>query len=713
MPYGILKVDTITFTNGGVDQSITVSGIVASTSGNLTVTGTVSGNVIRGGTTVSGATVTGSVGQFGNLTAVSGVFTTQISGSTVTGNVGQFTSVTGGTAGFTTVTGTTVTGTTANFVTVSGTTVTGATANFTSGNFTSISGGTHTITSGVFAAGSATNPSISFASDPNTGIYSPGADQVAISTNGSQRLLVDSSGNIGIGGSVGFGRITHGIHVTGSGTGEGIRLQTSNGSTGILEIAAESGGAVLDTRGSGYIRFNSSTTEWARFDSNGRLGLGTSSPDRPVHLKSSGNRNYFKAETTGNAGSDEAGFQVTTPSANWLLVSKGNANSLELYDAVTANSRLFVDSSGRVGIGTTSPVSALNVSVADGGNLTISNTNDGHTGALAFGDTSSNTSGRVSYDHFNNSMRFDTAGTERVRLDSSGRLLVGTTSTAGNTDAQTALVQIQGNSSGSFQGGRANISRAEFSANVAAGEQLGGIYFSDAQSGTYGVIECVADAAAGANDYPGRLVFSTTADGASSPTERMRIDCLGRHTYASAGSSPFSSVGYGFHFKASSYYCIAFEYEATDAAGEVVNIFHRATTGNNQFLILKTDGGVGSTRGSIDYNRAAGQVRYNVTSDRRLKSDIQDAGSALSILNQIKVRSYTWTETGYGVEYGFIAQELNEAAPDAVKVGDDGDEVVDTWAVDNAKLVPVLTKALQEAIAEITSLKDRLTAAGL
>jgi inorganic pyrophosphatase len=117
-----------------------------------------------------------------------------------------------------------------------------------------------------------------------------------------------------------------------------------------------------------------------------------------------------------------------------------------------------------------------------------------------------------------------------------------------------------------------------------------------------------------------------------------------------------------------------------------------------------------TSRGSIDYNRAAGQVRYNVTSDRRLKSNIHDSESALSTLDQIKVRSYTWTETGYGVEYGFVAQELNEVAPDAVKVGDDGDEVVDTWAVDNAKLVPLLTKALQEALQKIDAMETRLAA---
>ncbi|NBX51507.1 hypothetical protein EBT25_16650, partial [bacterium] len=123
MAYGILKVDTVTFTNAGVDKSITLSGLVQNPtfSGNVTVTGT-----------------------------------------------------------------------------LSGVTVTGTTASFTSGNFTNISGGTHTITSGVFAAGSAASPSITFTGDLNTGIYSPGADQVAISTNGIGRLFVDSSGRVGV-----------------------------------------------------------------------------------------------------------------------------------------------------------------------------------------------------------------------------------------------------------------------------------------------------------------------------------------------------------------------------------------------------------------------------------------------------------------------------------------------------------------------------------
>jgi hypothetical protein len=48
-----------------------------------------------------------------------------------------------------------------------------------------------------FTGGSASAPAISFTGDSNTGIYSPGADQVAVATNGTGRLFVDASGNVG------------------------------------------------------------------------------------------------------------------------------------------------------------------------------------------------------------------------------------------------------------------------------------------------------------------------------------------------------------------------------------------------------------------------------------------------------------------------------------------------------------------------------------
>jgi len=113
MSYGIIKVDTVTFTDNSVDKTVSLSGLIQNPTftGNVTATGTISGDVLRGGTTISGATVTGTTANF-----TSGVFTTQVSGTTVIATTGTFTSLTG-------------------------TTTTGTTANFASGVFTTFLGG--------------------------------------------------------------------------------------------------------------------------------------------------------------------------------------------------------------------------------------------------------------------------------------------------------------------------------------------------------------------------------------------------------------------------------------------------------------------------------------------------------------------------------------------------------------------------------------------
>jgi hypothetical protein len=214
MAYGEIKVDTITFTDGGVDKSISISGLVQNPtfSGDITVTGTISGNTLRG-QTVSGITVTGATAAFTSGTFISLTGTTitgtTIQGTTATYTTGVFTSLTGTTTtgvtatfttgSFTSLTGTTTTGVTATFTTgsftlLTGTTTTGVTTTFTTGSFTSLTGGVFTATSGVFALGSASTPSITFTGDLNTGIYSPGADQWAIATSGTLRLNVASNG---------------------------------------------------------------------------------------------------------------------------------------------------------------------------------------------------------------------------------------------------------------------------------------------------------------------------------------------------------------------------------------------------------------------------------------------------------------------------------------------------------------------------------------
>ena len=136
MAYGTLKVDNITYTSGGSDASTSVSGLVNGNFPNITITGTISGTTITGGT-----------GDFTTITAVTGIFTNTLSGATVTGTTAQFTALTGGTAGFTTITGQTVTGTAGQFGTVTGntagfTTVTGQTVTGTAGQFGTVTGNT-------------------------------------------------------------------------------------------------------------------------------------------------------------------------------------------------------------------------------------------------------------------------------------------------------------------------------------------------------------------------------------------------------------------------------------------------------------------------------------------------------------------------------------------------------------------------------------------
>ena len=326
------------------------------------------------------------------------------------------------------------------------------------------------------------------------------------------------------------------------------------------------------------------------------------------------------------------------------------------------------------------------------------------------------------------------AATEKARIDSSGRLLVGTGTARANFTGgtRTSPFQVEGTSlndsalsilRNSNDTGQGVIYLAKSRSTavgdatpdiVADGDGLGSIFFQGADNTNFvnsASITAQVDGTPGANTMPGRLVFSTTSSTpGASPTERMRISSSGMcsiNTTLAENSAYFDgklrvvNSGTGASFS------------TTGAAAALVQSqWHQATTGDNFFTAFGTEAAF-TLRGSIDYNRAAGQVRYNVTSDRRLKSDIQPAASALSTLSAIQVRAYKWTETDYQVSHGFVAQELHESVPDAVKVGDDQEEVTNPWAVDNAKLVPLLTKALQEALAKIESLEARLDAANL
>jgi hypothetical protein len=229
---------------------------------------------------------------------------------------------------------------------------------------------------------------------------------------------------------------------------------------------------------------------------------------------------------------------------------------------------------------------------------------------------------------------------------------------------------------------------------VQSGDVLGRIYFVGADgSGLIqgATITAEVDGTPGTNDMPGRLVFSTTADGASSPTERMRItnDGFIRVGTTAAPSSSVAGIELG-------------------TPGN--NFWKSANAGTgayNQFVFLNGNG----TVGSISTNGSA--TAFNTSSDYRLKENLVPLTGAIDRLQQIPVHRFNFIADPDTTVDGFIAHEAQAIVPECVTgekdaVDEEGNPIYQ--GIDQSKLVPLLTAALQEAIGRIETLEAKVAA---
>jgi hypothetical protein len=142
-------------------------------------------------------------------------------------------------------------------------------------------------------------------------------------------------------------------------------------------------------------------------------------------------------------------------------------------------------------------------------------------------------------------------------------------------------------------------------------------------------------------------------------------------------------------------------------SGDVVlNCGRRSTTGRVAQWYYD-----GVIVGNISVTASA--TAYNTSSDYRLKENIVPLTGAIDRIQQLPVHRFNFIVDPDTVVDGFIAHEAQEVVPECVtgtkdEVDDDGSPVYQ--GIDQSKLVPLLTAALQEAIAEIASLKDRVAA---
>jgi len=464
----------------------------------------------------------------------------------------------------------------------------------------------------LMESGTAGAPGLAFASDLDTGIYSPSANQLAISTGGNGRLFINNTGLVGIGTS----NPSNSLHVFNS--------------TADVILKVESGDSISR-----------------------------------IELKDSVASNY-----------------ISTVGTNLDFAINGVAAAMRITSA------------GSVGIGTTSPAALLDVNGAGlVTNLLIRN----NAGTPTLGTTPQ------VYSPASGALAISANSFERLRIDSSGRLLVGTTIEPTAGDGQYGKLVVQGYIGGDTGAGYMAIARGQqATAPFNNTTEIGRLAFTDSLGNSFAYISSRADGDTGSGDYPGRLVFSTTADGSASPTERMRITSDAEVLIGTEDPiQPTTSTQNGVEINAT-----AKRIKASRDGGAPLTLQRTSSDGDIADFYRDT-----TLVGSISVTTSA--TAYNTSSDYRLKENVVALTGAADRVNQLQVHRFNFIADPDTTVDGFLAHEAQAVVPEAVTgthdgVDADGNPVYQ--GIDQSKLVPLLTAALQEALAEIESLKARVTA---
>jgi hypothetical protein len=299
------------------------------------------------------------------------------------------------------------------------------------------------------------------------------------------------------------------------------------------------------------------------------------------------------------------------------------------------------------------------------------------------------------------SLAFYTATTsafnERMRIDSSGRVLIGGQSShadgystpGGNSgeNAHYSKLWVQGNTYSTAGDGRITLSSG--TAWPAANVALGQIFFSTSWGGDHAAISCYSGGQVGNTDYPGYLRFDTTADGASSPTERMRIESDGK-------------VGIGTNNPAGRLMIEA------DGGSEDILMINNTRSGSNSTAIqqFKREG----TNTGYIANTSSATSYATSQSDRRAKKNFEDwTESVLSHFKDLKPTKFHFTQEDDSDEKnkGYIAQDLVGSFPEAYPLKDSGEDA-GRYFFNPSGMVVYLMKAIQELSAEVESLKEKI-----
>ena len=407
-----------------------------------------------------------------------------------------------------------------------------------------------------------------------------------------------------------------------------------------------------------------------------RVGIGTASPTGDLEISGSLGLIVGNASGSGKLFADGGSTKVGSKTNHRL-------------DLLTNNTeRISIDTSGNVGIGTTSPNAKLKINgssaytVANSGQsvegLDIQATAGGSGnfgGAISLGASGSGRSaiaalqdgadadrtGLVFITHDSNTASANSE--EKMRIDSAGNVGIGTTVLNRSSTSRT-LVQLDYDGSDASEGVEIRLSNSALNGNAA----------TDNAAITY-----VGQDLGITNRENGTIRFRNNGD------ERMRIDSAG-------------NVGIGV--------------SAMDARLHVVNAHNllnmvvatsNTFTGNASLVSFRS---VSSEGGFISLTNNGTTCAYGTTSDYRLKENATTISDGITRLKTLKPYRFNFKAVPDTTVDGFFAHEVT-AVPEAVIGEKDGEQM---QGLDYAKLTPLLTAALQEAITKIETLEIKVAA---
>lgn len=499
--------------------------------------------------------------------------------------------------------------------------------------------------------------------DSGVGAGSTGGDfNFRAAASYTSRLYINgNTGNVGIGTTSPSQKLDVNGSVNGAGnaqfTNAAYCFVGATSGTVQGQFAANAGGNVDVRAVSNHpVTIFTNNTERMRVTATGDVAIGTSSPVAGRILTVNGSPTFISAGSTfnidldGSSGANGVGLEASFAAGGYgpLRFRTGGAESMR------------VTSSGSVGIGTTAPgqtlqvVNAGNYQFRLGGGSTFNYDmgRSGSDGLLYFYGNQSGFTGYV----------FSGADGERMRINASGNVGIGTSSPGSNTRLNVA--------------GRGLFTSGGFDPSDGTASGVSISYDTGNNVGTIGAVQT------GVSERELRMRGNTLTFFTNGANERMRIDSSGSVVIGAT-----SAAGARFNVTtAGAEDVIYVDANTAGAAGTAVYV-----------LPIRT---AATFRGGVRWNGTS--VEYNTTSDIRLKENITDADDASALIDAIQVRKFDWKETGFHQRYGFVAQELVEVAPEAVSASSDPEEMM---GVDYSKLVPMLVKELQSLRARVAQLE--------